>query len=195
MNHLPSIVSTINLKFAWTYLDADKTPMAIVARYEDTGKKKRFHQFSLDENRQWVKGATTPLPLFGLDSLPLTYYEEPVYIFEGEKCAQAAHYLGAAAITSMMGSSQAHLADLVILAGYRHLKKFILIPDNDKPGKKYVQIVYDEVKKACPNAVFIVCELPATKKGEDFIDWIRRQSSCPPDWNGFSPLDEPYCDY
>ena len=162
-----------------------------------TRKEKRsaFINIRHGEDGSWVEGAPTPSPIFGIDSLPTNHFEGFVYIFEGEKCAQAAHYLGLPAITSMMGSSQGHLADWAILAGYRHVKKFILIPDNDDPGKKYMQIVYDELKKACPQANMMVCELPVNKKGSDFVDWLKEQSTCPPDWDGFAPLDDPYCEY
>lgn len=195
MNDLPEIISQKNLRYHWTYLDSDKKPIAIVARYEEAGKKKSFHQYRIGEDDSWVKGAPTPSPIFGIDSLPKNDYEGFVYIFEGEKCAQAAHYLGLPAITSMMGSSQGHLADWAILASYRHIKKFVLVPDNDDPGKKYMRIVYDEVKKASPQAEIMVCDLPFNKKGDDFIDWLQVQSLCPPNWDGFSQFDEPCCVY
>jgi hypothetical protein len=195
MNNLPSIIPRKNLSHYWTYLDSDKKPIAIVARYDEEGKKKSFHQYRVDESGCWVEGAPTPLPIFGIDSLTTNHFEGFVYIFEGEKCAQAAHWLGLSALTSMMGSSQGHLADWAILASYRHVKKFILVPDNDDPGKKYMQLVYDELKKACPNANIIVSALPINNKGNDFIDWLKVQSSCPLDWDEFAPLDEPYCDY
>lgn len=195
MNNLPSNISRKNFTHHWAYLDSDRKPLAIVARYDEPGKKKRFHQYRIGEDENWVEGAPTPSPIFGIDSLPNGHYEGFVYIFEGEKCTQAAHYLGLPAITSMMGSSQGHLADWAILASYRHIKKFILVPDNDAPGQKYMQLVYEEVKKACPNADVMVCELPANKKGDDFIDWLKAQSSCPSDWDEFSPLDDPYCNF
>jgi hypothetical protein len=195
MNNLPPIIPRKNLCHNWIYLDSDRKPIAIVVRYDDEGKKKRFHQYRVGEDGIWVEGAPTPSPIFGIDSIPNNHFDGFVYIFEGEKCTRAAHYLGLPAITSMMGSCQGHLADWAILASYRHVKKFILVPDNDDPGKKYMQIVYDEVKKACPNTDVQVCELPNIKKGDDFVDWLKQQPYCVPDWDGFAPLDEPYCDY
>lgn len=125
-----------------------------------------------------------------------THFDGLVYIFEGEKCSQAAHYLGLPAITSMMGSSQGHLADWAVLAGYRHnIKKFVLVPDHDGPGKKYMQTVFEEVKRACPYSEIVICELPVNKKGDDFVDWLKVHPSCQPDWDGFVSLDDPYCDY
>jgi len=195
MNSLPAIIPQKNLTHHWVYLDSERKPIAIVARYEKANKKKRFLQFRVEKDGNWIEGAPTPSPIFGIDSLPKNHFEGFVYIFEGEKCAQAAHYLGLSALTSMMGSSQGHLADWAILANYRHVKKFVLVPDNDESGKKYMQTVYDEVKKACPNVDVMVCELPFNKKGDDFVDWLKEQSGCAHDWDGFTPLDDPYCDY
>ena len=60
----------------------------------------------------------------------------------------------------MMGSSQGHLADWYVLAKYRQHTQFILIPDNDEAGKKYIGVVAKEIQKACPKAELLVCELP-----------------------------------
>ncbi|MES2200011.1 MAG: DUF3987 domain-containing protein [Chlamydiota bacterium] len=188
---LPSFISKKNLKWHWVYRGAKGNPMALVVRYDEAGQKKRFHQYHLDENSGWIEGASTPSPLFGLDSLPEEHDSSIVYIFEGEKCVTAAHSLDLAALTSMRGSSQAHLADWAILAGYRHIRQFVLIPDNDEAGKKYMESVSEELKKVCPYSEVVVCPLPVTEKGEDFIDWLQKQSNCPLDWDGFSPIDEP----
>jgi len=195
MTDLPDYISKKNLMFSWHYRDANGAPITIVTRYDEPGKKKRFHQHRCNAEGNWVEGAPTPLPLFGIDSLPKPYSKAVVYIFEGEKCTQAAHNLGVSALTSMMGSSQGHLADWAMLAGYRHIQKFILIPDHDDPGKKYMQTVSEEIKRACPYAEIMVCELPINKKGNDFVDWLKEFPACDPDWNGFSPLDDPYCNY
>jgi len=80
----------------------------MVVRYDESGQKKWFHQYRKSEDEKWEEGAPTPLPLFGLNLLPNPNYEGPVFIFEGEKCAQAAHHLDFPALTSMMGSSQGH---------------------------------------------------------------------------------------
>lgn len=118
-----------------------------------------------------------------------------VYIFEGEKCAQAAHHLNLPALTSMMGSNQSHLADWAILAGYRHLKNFVLVPDNDPAGRKYISVVHNEIKKACPRAKIWVLNLPNLEKGSDFVDWIHANPYCPSGWNGLAPIDEPHSKY
>lgn len=168
---LPNIVKKQHLTWAWKYKDEASKPIAIVARYDQADKaktgKKWFHQYHLQKDGEWAEGASTPSPLFGTDTLPKSHSEEAIYIFEGEKCAQAAHYLELSALTSMGGSNQAQHADWAILAKYRHIKKFILVPDNDGAGKSYMEAVHQEIKKACPEATIEVCLLPLNGKGED----------------------------
>lgn len=116
---IPSIVNKKDLKHTWLYRNQNGNPIALVARYEPTnGKRKKWYQQFKMEEEIWVEGAATPSPLFGLETLPKSHCDVSVYIFEGEKCTQAAHHLGLAAITSMMGSSQAEHADWSILAQY-----------------------------------------------------------------------------
>jgi Protein of unknown function (DUF3987) len=197
MNDLPQIVPRHNLRYWWKYRDEERNATALVARYDDRKEdaKKRFHQYRLAADGQWVEGASTPLPLYGLDTLPKPHVTQKVYIFEGEKCATAAHHLGLSALTSMMGSSQAQYADWAILAKFRHVCEFVLIPDNDNPGHKYMEAVAQEVQKSCPSAKLTVCKLSIENKSDDFVDWILAHSKCPPEWDGFGPIDEPHSEY
>lgn len=197
MNDLPQIVSRHNLRHCWKYRDEEKNVFALVARYDDAkGKaKKMFRQYSVCDDGQWVDRAPTPLPLYGLDTLPKIDCAQKVYIFEGEKCTTAAHHLELPALTSMMGSSQASYADWAILAKHRHIKEVILIPDNDAPGHKYMKTIFAELQRVCPNTTISVCQLPAKDKADDLVDWIQSQTSCPNGWDGFSPIDEPYANY
>ncbi len=175
MRDIPELVSRKNLRSHWKYLDEGGNIVAIVARHDDAkgSSKKWFHQYRLDKDGKWVEGAPTPLPLYGLDSIPNHHSEEKVYIFEGEKCAAAAQHLGFTALTSMMGSGQAQNADWAILTKFRHqLKEFAIIPDDDAPGHKYAKTVFKEIQKFCPNARISVCMLPAQNKGADLVDWI-----------------------
>lgn len=196
---LPSVVKKDHLTWAWRYRDEASKPIAIVVRYDQADKakarKKWFHQYHLQRDGEWAEGAPTPSPLFGVDTLSKSHSEQVVYIFEGEKCAQVAHHLELSALTSMRGSNQAPYADWAILAKYRHIRKFILVPDNDDAGKSYMEAVHLEIKKASPEAIVEVCLLPLDGKGDDLVDWIKQHSHCPPDWNGFDPIDEPFSRY
>lgn len=197
MNNLPSIVLRKNLCFWWHYRDEKGQITALVARYNviEGKQKKIFHQYRLCDDGQWIEGASTPLSLYGLDTLPKPHVTQKVYIFEGEKCATAAHHLSLSALTSMMGSGQVKSADWAILARFRHVCEFVLIPDNDDPGHKYMEAVAQEIQKACPSAKLTVCKLPFEEKGDDFVDWIQAHSKCPSEWDGFSPIDEPHSEF
>ncbi len=192
MIDLPDIVSRQNLEFYWTYKDEEGKVNALVARYRESksNAKKWFHQYGLSKDGQWVEGAPTPLPLYGIETLPKNHYEGKVYIFEGEKCTTAAHSLGLPALTSMMGSNQAQDADWAILARYRHIKEFVLIPDYDKPGRKYIETVFREIQKACPLTRISVCQLPTKNKADDLVEWIQSNASCTLQWNGFGPIEK-----
>lgn len=191
---LPTIVSRHNLRFCWPYKDEHGKVVALVARYDMSGSKKKFHQYQLTEAGQWEEGVATPSPLYGLETLPKSQQEDRVYIFEGEKCAAALHTLKLSALTSMMGANQAQNADWAILAKYRHVKEFVLIPDNDEPGQNYMKTVFLEIQKACPQTKVSVCSLPSKNKGDDFIEWLQSQSVCPSDWDGFSPMKTSHVD-
>jgi hypothetical protein len=195
MNDLPKIVPRTNLRYVWTYKDESSQPMALVARFDiPTGNdefKKIYRQYKLCEDGEWVEGAPTPSPIFGIDTLSKHDSSTTTYVFEGEKCARAAHNLGIPALTSMMDSNQAHLADWSILARHRHIRRFVLIPDNDDPGRKYMATVLEELKKVCPGSEVSVCCLPLDNKGDDFVDWLKAQPHCSENWDGFGPIERP----
>lgn len=195
MNHLPSIVKQTHLTYSWYYRRGLSTePHAIVTRHDDGNAKKWYHQYQfLDE--VWTEGTATPLPIFGLHLLQAHNSKENIYIFEGERCAEAAHQLSLTGLTSMMGAMQAIKADWTALAQYREHRNYILVPDNDEPGRGYMKTVYEEIRRACPEASFKVCILPVNNKGDDFVDWLRLQPDCPSDWDGFRPIDEPPSEY
>ena len=191
MKDLPKIVPIKNLRYYWWYKNEKGTSIALVVRYDDTDnpKKKYFHQYQLNENNEWVEGAETPSPLFGIESLNNKDCDETIHIFEGEKCVNAAHSCGLAALTSMMGANQVEDTDWAILAKYRNFKHFVLIPDNDEAGKNYVRAAYREIRRACPTASIKVCFLPYKQKGDDFVDWLQSQDICLNTWDGFSPIE------
>lgn len=192
MNDLPEIVSKNNLIHSWKYI-CDNEIIAIVARYEDHthDSKKWYRQYMFQDI--WQEGSFTPLPIYGLESIEKN--QKRVYVFEGEKTCSAAHSLELSAITSMRGGAQANLADWSILAKYRHIEEFILVPDNDSTGYNYMMCVHKELLKACPQSKICVCSLPLKEKGSDFIDWIQSQSYCPNNWDGYQSIDEPYSNY
>ncbi|TAM96157.1 MAG: DUF3987 domain-containing protein, partial [Rhodanobacteraceae bacterium] len=102
-------------------------------------------------------------PLYRLPGL-LADTTAPVWIVEGEKCADVLHKLGMVATTS--GSSgSANGADWTPLQG-RHC---VVWPDNDAPGTKYLHDV--AAKLGCTVEVVNVAPLNLPEKG-DVADWL-----------------------
>jgi hypothetical protein len=54
MKELPSNIPRKNLRYHWIYRDEQGNPCSIVVRYDDPGKKKRYHQYRLSYNGDWV---------------------------------------------------------------------------------------------------------------------------------------------
>lgn len=111
-------------------------------------------------------------PLYGLDKVLNSADDVPVFVVEGEGCANALHKLDMVATTSGSASSDGG-ADWRPLAG----RRVILWPDLDKPGAEYAERV-----RARLSALGAVCEvidvdtLGLPEKG-DAVDWIKANPS------------------
>ena len=76
--------------------------------------------------------------LYNLDKLAQAAPETPLYIVEGEKCADAMTEKGFLATTTNTGANSLNLTD----TDWRYIEKFpnrIVIPDNDGPGREYAR--------------------------------------------------------
>ena len=101
--------------------------------------------------------------LYGLHRLAAKP-DAPVYVVEGEACADALHKLGLVAVTSG-GKDSVNATDWTPLKG----RACILWPDNDEPGEKYAQAVLTKLPDARLILGSIVEALPP--KG-DCVDWL-----------------------
>lgn len=90
---------------------------------------------------------------------------EPVFVCEGEGCADALAGLGLVATTSMGGAMAASKTDWSPLMG----RKVIVWPDNDVPGAGYAAQVCKAVKGDIE--VIDVTDLGLQEKG-DCVDWL-----------------------
>lgn len=134
----------------WRYNNADGKCLGYVARYlkPDGTKDYRpwtYGRYSQNVDPTWKSKTWThgERPLFGLDELAKRPTAK-VAIVEGEKAAMAARQLlaGMVVIAWPGGSSSVHGVDWTPLAG-RHI---LLIPDNDKAGRKAMQMIGDHAQ-------------------------------------------------
>jgi hypothetical protein len=156
----------------WVYSDADGKPYSKVIRWHKPDGEKIYLQYHL-ENGQWVKGvkgtyAQTKIPYRLPELLEGSDRTEPVYICEGEKCADAVVKLGLTATTASEGAGK-WTADLN--EHFRDRIAWILL-DNDEPGRKHAQQVASNLHGIAREVKIVA--LPGLGDKEDVYDWIAR---------------------
>ena len=128
-----------------------------------------------DKSGEWVKGEPPDFkkcktkPLYRLDDIARNA-ESPVWVVEGEKCADSLARLGLIATTSGSASS-AKTADWSPLKG----RSVRIWPDNDAVGMKYAREAAFHLKPlGCKVEVVDVAPLNLAEK-QDCFDWVQRR--------------------
>lgn len=137
--------------------------------FEGGKRCKTTRPISRSGDKWRVKALDPPRPLYRL-SVIRESSSDIVIICEGPKTTDAAVGLGYLATTSPGGSNNAENADWSPLAG----RDVVILPDHDKPGKKYARHVAEELAKLTPPASVKIIELPSLQKSEDLVEWIER---------------------
>lgn len=141
-----------------------------VLRFEKEGQEKKFRPVH-QKNGKWIIGDPPgPLPLYNVDSINGL---SRVFVVEGEKCAEVAISIGLPVVTSAHGSQSANLSDWTPLSD----KEVILIPDNNRPGRKYVDDVKNILHKLNSETTVKIVALPNLAEDEDIFDFIERRDS------------------
>ena len=153
------------------YRDANGEPVLwrIRLRHPETGEKwmRPMHwngsTYALGEPPAPAEGR----PLYRLPELLAADPQAPVFVVEGEKCADALARLGLIATTSGSASS-ADGADWRPVQG----RNVILWPDHDDAGRKYADAVRARLSGlGAPCECLDVAALGLSEKG-DAVDWI-----------------------
>jgi hypothetical protein len=151
------------------YRDADGERVLLVRIYRRPDGSKDVPQYVPDGRGGWRKSAgdkwPNGRPLYRLPELLAADPDEPVYICEGEQCADDLAALGRVATTSCMGSGKAHLTDWSPLVG----RDVIILPDHDRPGFDHAEQVAARVSKAGARRVRVV-PLPGYPVGDNLPD-------------------------
>ena len=150
----------------WAYQEADGSEIMAVLRFDlgDGGKSFRpMHR----RGDGWAVGDPPgrPLPLYRLPEL-----KNPgrIYIFEGEKCADAAAGLGLLAVTSAHGELSPGKSDWVPLTG----REVVILPDADDAGEKYAAHVARIITALDPPATVRIVRLSGLPEHGDIVDWL-----------------------
>lgn len=138
-------------------------------RFEHPTEDKEIGPFHFDGS-QWVarepKAPRAGKPLYRLPEALAS--DGPVFVVEGEKCADALAALGIVATTSG-SSSTAKGADWNSLAG----REIRIWPDNDDAGDRYAAEVAAKLEDlGCAVSLIDVQALHLPNKGDDAVDWL-----------------------
>lgn len=152
----------------WEYHDASGTLVGYVCRWNGPDGKKTFRPVSRHVDGWRIEGMPVPRPLYRLPELV-----EPgrVIVCEGEKAAEAGRRIGLLTTTSANGSNSPEKTDWSPLAG----REVIILPDNDRPGRKYAKVVAGILTRLDPPAVVRIVELPGLPEKGDLVDWLALQ--------------------
>lgn len=179
------LISKIGLSIKDLYMDTDKRPpgnnfhIVAVHPYEDKAGKLRYQSVKLDPKSfrvrringngdfEWNLKGVEPLPYKLPQIIKAFESGETVYVVEGEKDADNLLKLGFVATTNHGGAGKWRDC---------HSKYFpagaevVILPDNDKPGKKHAENVAQQLfKRGCK---IKVVELPGLPEKGDVSDWI-----------------------
>jgi hypothetical protein len=151
---------------AWIYYDAAGKPYLKVRRFDKPDGSKFYPQYRWEEG-QWLKGKPNgPKIPYRLPELLDSDVSEPVYVTEGEKCADAV--VGLIATTASEGAGKW----TVDLNEWFRDRIVYILADNDLPGTRHAEEIA-EILTGIAKAVCMI-NLPGLGVNEDVFDWIKR---------------------
>ena len=146
----------------YEYQDASGAVSYVVERIERGGGKKTFRQKRIEDGREvYGLGGLDPLP-YRLPEL-IAQPDAPVFIVEGEKCAEAARSIGLVATTNSGGAGNWNEN----LNQYFKGRRVVILPDADDAGRRHGNKVAQQLQGVAQAIKSL--ELPGA---HDIYDWI-----------------------
>jgi hypothetical protein len=147
----------------WDYIDQDGELRYQVIRYTQAGQK-TYRQRRYENGRAvWGMQGVTALPYRLAEIVSST---APIFITEGEKCADVVARLGLLATTNHGGAGKWWPS----LNDWFRGRQVIILPDNDAPGRKHARIVADSLTGTAKS--IRILELPGLPAKGDVADWL-----------------------
>ena len=148
----------------YIYWDHDERPILKVNRKENGRGSKKFFQEHF-ENGKWVVGGSNK------QFSPYEYHKwrdskEAIYFVEGEKCVKSLEQIGLKGTTIPGGAN----AWKPTFAKYFEGRDIILLPDNDKPGEKFAEVIFNDLAPVVKSIK--VVRLPHLKDKGDVCDYL-----------------------
>jgi len=142
----------------YPYIDAEGKVLYYNCRF----KPKTFRQCDASGLNWSVKNIKTRVPY----NLPSVINSKEIFVFEGERDCDNAAKLNLVGSCNVAGAG--NWTD--DLNEYFRGKDIFLIPDNDEPGRKHIEKVYQNLKGIASDIKLI--ELPGLPERGDFTDWL-----------------------
>ena len=172
----------------WAYNDDDGKKAVAVMRYEsEDGLSKEFRQVSYQrttdtgtDQEGWVVGLGERFkdkrPMYNLGLLKMRDPSQgPVFVVEGEKCADGLMGIGLMAVTSLNGSASPKKTDWSPLRGY----DVVIFPDNDPAGEKYAEKVTGLLRDSGVKSV-VTANIEGLPEKGDVWDWLEERDAKEP---------------
>lgn len=167
-------------KRSWNYPARDGSPLVQVRREDyGEGRKAKIRPWRWT-GLKWVEGYEghldrAEIPVYQLEDVKRAIASGlPVFIVEGEPCADALRSLGLVATTNIGGAKKWRDSDSADLAG----AQVILCPDRDEPGLAHMERIAQDFSDAQWLYAFpdsLVWNHPPKSQGLDLADWIQEQ--------------------
>lgn len=151
----------------WFYHDNSGQAVCSVVRFEHGEERQKTYRQMRKEFGKW-RNRKLDRPI--LYRLPQLSKSDEAWVFEGEKCAEAAKDVGLPATCTLGGSSQAHLTDFNPLAGKQRV---ILCPDSGDDGVKWTASIVQALNALSdPPKQILTCDLGFDESNLDIVDWL-----------------------
>ena len=146
----------------YDYVDENGEIKYQVLRYEP----KTFRQRQPDGNGGWVYNMEGVVPLpYNLPAI-LKNKDKPIFIVEGEKCADRLIEMGVLATTSHGGAGKFRSE----LAQWFEGRDVVIIPDADEAGERHAQVVISQLVGVSKSVRKV--DLPELQAKQDIVDWL-----------------------
>ncbi len=169
------------------YINPDTRQTVLISvRYETEGRPKAFGLY-IPTDKGWVAGRPDTLPLLNRSGIQTS---SQIVVVEGEKCVKALYKIGIIATTKPGGCATAQNTDWSVLKG----KDVVLWPDNDPPGRKFMDDVAQILRPICKVSI-LEPNLADLDPKEDAADMVQEYEGKPEQAaiiKGFIATAEPY---
>lgn len=160
----------------WSYLRADGSEAFRIIRFNtvkpDGKAGKTIRPLKLNEFGRWEwKQIEGRRPLYQLPEI--IDRRGPVWVAEGEKCADTFTRIGCIGTTPAHGAHSPHLTDWTPLKD----RDVYISPDNDKDGEEFAKSVISLIRAINPDARIKVVRLPNVGPKGDVADWVKNHPS------------------